>query len=213
MIAGWELGKPEPLDDYLLDLIHLVPGYAGTMRADWMLPIVRDRRRSSAEPRLDASNAGVLAALRLPKRALAPSSRRQIGPVHFDGQTNHRLDFATLWHAEMFASQALVVIRDLQSMKEVRTIPVDGHGTTIRLTIRNRTKAEHEHPGKPTKKGEKLREFGDILTLANSSQGIPVYEGENLDEGTRQGATSLAITVADPFRLCPQGYCEDCPDD
>lgn len=210
-IGGWETVPSRKLKGQMLDLIHLVPGAAQKMRADWMLPIKRSPGNPHKKPLPNAASADVVASLRLPKRGIAPLSRKLAGPVRFDGKSDRHLDFGTLWQAEIPSDQLLLVLRKRKTQQEKETLLLDGGGMTITITTRNQTRREHNGSWVPTERGE-IREAKDILDLASSTQSLPIYDGDALDFAP-QSATAGAARRESPFRLCPQGYCEDCPDD
>jgi hypothetical protein len=219
LLGGWEVLPEVALKKRMLDLIHLVPGYAGMFAADWMLPI-RPSNSRGTEARLRPNSKHVFASLRLPKRPIYPVSGVALSEVQFDGSLC-KVDFGTLWTAETAATGEWLVLRKQKDAAEQRSEFIATHGQTLRLMIRNQTKAEQGGITLPNQPGDLITEAGDLIELAGSKQSLPILtENAPRPRNIRPDHSAHDLRsradlklVVNPYRLCPQGYCEDCPDD
>ena len=138
--------------------------------------------------------------------------------VHFRGKAR-AVDFASVVHFPGLTQNAGLQLfgRPDGEPQDQITLPPAKKDVTIILS--NRTLPEHHRPGKATRPFEVITETQDLLALTGESHDLPWYEGDALyvepNEPTlcERYSSSSGKILYSVYRLCPQGYCEECGDD
>lgn len=194
------VGVPsEPKAPQLLSWLHRLSSTSGS-----------DVRGAACTPK-----ATVIAELQLPRRALLAGDRTFVGPI-MDPETDivdHYWSHASKIEFDLTGSNAAVRSAPLVGSGQADPPhPLDPAATHITVLIRNLTQREVDGHGSSTRQNEVLNEMQDLFAVAGLSHRSPIYTGPDLQSGTPAAFATLGV-AASIYRLCPQGYCEDCPDD
>ncbi len=200
------------LVEQTLDLVHLAPGASTRPPLHWMLPVDAPAHRAPAHALDVAQSTDIVASVRLPKARLAPVRVFQVGPVHYGSNPPQDLDYGTRWSSPIESGSGRAIFRDRKSQAAIGEELLNAPGRLITLRIRNRTKREHatkKNPN-PTKKGDRLREVGDVhrlVELPAEEEDLPQYNGDDLDGSTLNPVSlDLREIRVDPEKLCPHCY-------
>jgi hypothetical protein len=177
----------------------------------WMLPM-GSAAQSPARNAECPQGATVLASLRLPKLAFEAIDSARMGPVAFRNQ-RFMLDYGTKAGVPGSHPSLMLHFMDIRSCTPQPAQPIDTNLGECTLTITNATAEEHRGKVEPTKEGETITETEDLFSLTGYPYALPIYEGKSLVHPTEPPSLLSLGRDVDPYRLCPQGYCEDCPDD
>jgi hypothetical protein len=195
------VGVPsEPKAKQLLTWLHRLSSTSGS-----------DVRGAACTPK-----ATVIAELHLPRRTLLAGDRTFVGPI-MDPETDivdHYWCHASKIEFDLTEPNAEVrsVRLDGPEQADDPTFPLDPAATHITVLIRNLTQREVDGHGSSTKQNEVLDEMQDLFAVAGVSHRSPIYTGPDLQPESPAAFATKGVR-ASIYRLCPQGYCDDCPDD
>lgn len=201
-----------PLAGRTLASSDLVPGEAPSSDVpSWMLRLSAAANSGPANKQ-PASHDGVVASLMLPLQKLEPKGDANIGNVNFNGR-DYLLAYGTRLRLTCGESPSLR-LSSKGSSDPINEIQLAKNASRILVRIENLTDSDSSENCGETKKGEHLLEADDLLTLCEMQVPVPRYFGLDL-KGVcvRAGLLRSSTLVENPFRLCPHGYCEDCPAD
>jgi hypothetical protein len=165
-----------------------------------------------------ARKSTVIAELQLPRCTLMAGAGTFVGPIldPATGVVDHYWSYAGRIEFEVRDSAATVLTSRLGSTEEIESVrSLNAADPDITIRVRNVTAFELDGDCTGTTSGEALREMKDLFALVGTPhRELPIYTGRDLEAACNAGFASDELRVlANPFRLCPQGYCEDCPDD